>query len=135
MALEQHASVYLFTMEGCGHCEALKAGSPSKIKQIESICSRGCQHFKHFHLIDGKLNPRPLGKHEKAAAAKVNGYPTIVTCLGNDMQHRAGGDEIDQFINAFKGVTARRCERRGTPFGPSSVSVSQQKKRRSSGVF
>jgi hypothetical protein len=119
----QHALVYLFTMEGCGHCESLKEGNPSAIEQLESICSRGCQIYKHFHLINGTLTPSPKSEKEISIAAKVTGYPTLVTTLGDKMDFQSGGDKVVKFVQAFaRPLRSRR--RRGTPFADGSSSSS-----------
>lgn len=136
MAHKQHALVYLFTMEGCGHCEALKEGNPSKIAQLESICRNGCQMYKHFHLVDGTLTPSPKGEKERSIAAKVTGYPTLVTGLGDQLSYQSGGDKISKFIQAFAASPSRFKRRRGTPSpcdgSDDGVSCMLKKRRRGS---
>lgn len=133
--MAEHLTVCLFTMEGCVHCEALKEGRPSKIEQVETVCSRGCQTYKHFHLTNGVLSPAPATKQEKAIATKVTGYPTLVTQLGNEIEFHGGGDKIAKFIQAL--TPQRTRKRRGTPFedgssSSTSSSSSSRKRRRAS---
>lgn len=129
MAQQQHVTVFLFTMEGCGHCEALKEGRPSKIQQVESICSTGCQMYKHFHYKDGKMNPLPQTAQEKQAAKQVSGFPSLVICDGTRMEVRPGGDGVSRFIQAFVGD---RPNRRSTPFAAGAQNKKKESRRRKS---
>lgn len=141
MVHQNHASVYLFTMEGCGHCEALKEGAQPKIKTIQEICSGSCQEYKHFHLKNGVLTPKPETRQEQIAAAKVSGYPALVTVLADNYVVHSGGNEISSFIAAFiPSPPPIPQKRRGTPFvdgtstfsSSSSSSFSTKKRRRGS---